>query len=63
VIEAAGEAAGLAEGVTAHFFDDLLTLGRLPESDELMPEYLADTQINLFTTRFELNWLLVMPDK
>ncbi len=63
VIESAGAAAGLAEGVTAHFFDDLLTLGRLAERNELAPEFLAYARVNLFTIRFDLNWLLVMPDK
>jgi len=41
----------------------LQTLGRLAESYELPPEYLAFAQINLFTIRFDLNWLLIMPDK
>jgi hypothetical protein len=63
IIESAGEAEGPAEGIGAHFFDDLQMLGRLAESYELPPEYLAFAQINLFTIRFDVNWLLIMPDK
>jgi hypothetical protein len=63
IIEAAGTAQGLSEGISAHFFDDLQTLGRLAESYDLPPEYLSYAQINLFTIRFDLNWLLIMPDK
>ena len=63
VTEAAAESANLAEGVTAHFFNDLLTLDRLSESLGVPPPYLAYARVQLFTFRFDLSWLLVMPDK
>ena len=47
------------DGLTAHFFDDLQTLERLTAPFELRPSLLAYAQINLFTIRFDLNWLVV----
>jgi hypothetical protein len=59
VIEAAGDAEREVSGLTAHFFDDLQTLERLTARFELRPSLLAYAQINLFTIRFDLNWLVV----
>jgi hypothetical protein len=57
VIESAGSAERSLEGVGAHFFDDLQTLGRIAEQNDVPPTMLAFAQVNLFTTRFDLNWL------
>jgi hypothetical protein len=59
VIESAGIAEGNLAVIGAHFFDDLQTLERLAEQNDLRPELLAYAQINLFTIRFDLNWLVV----
>jgi hypothetical protein len=59
VIESAGSAERSLEGVGAHFFDDLQTLGRIAEQNDVPPTMLAFAQVNLFTTRFDLNWLVV----
>lgn len=61
VIESVGTAERVAEGIAAHFFDDLQTLDRLAESYELPRNLHGYAQINLFTMRFDLNWLVVMP--
>jgi hypothetical protein len=47
------------DGLAAHFFDDLQTLERLTERSVLRSSLLAYAQINLFTARFDLNWLVV----
>ncbi len=59
VIESAGKAEKSLAGVSAHFFDDLQTLSRLGEQNDLPPIFLAYAQVNLFTIRFDLNWLIV----
>lgn len=59
VIESAGTVERTLSGVGAHFFDDLQTLDRLAEQNELQPAMLAFAQVNLFTIRFDLNWLVV----
>jgi len=59
VIDSAGSVAGSLEGTGAHFFDDLQTLDRIAEQNNLPPSMLAFAQINLFTIRFDLNWLVV----
>lgn len=59
VIACAGTAERGLEGVTAHFFDDLQTLDRLAERNDLPLSLLAYAQINLFTIRFDLGWLVV----
>jgi len=62
VIRSAGLAERSLAGVGAHFFDDLQTLGRIAEQNDLSPVMLAYAQINLFTERFDLNWLVVADD-
>jgi len=59
VIESAGSAERSLQGTGAHFFDDLQTLDRLAEQNDLPRTMLAFAQINLFTIRFDLNWLVV----
>jgi len=59
VIASAGRAERTLDGAAAHFFDDLQTLERLAEQNDVPPTMLAFTQINLFTIRFDLNWLVV----
>jgi len=59
VIEAARTTEGPADAIGAHFFDDLQTLNRLAELNELRPSLRAYAQIGLFTTRFDLQWLVV----
>jgi hypothetical protein len=59
VIQSAGSAERSLAGISAHFFDDLQTLSRLAEQNNLRPTLLAYAQINLFTIRFDLNWLVV----
>jgi hypothetical protein len=58
-IASAGSAERSLFGVSAHFFDDLQTLERLAEQNDLPQTMLAYAQINLFTIRFDLNWLVV----
>ncbi len=59
VIEAARATEGPADAIGAHFFDDLQTLNRLADLNELRPSLRAYAQIGLFTTRFDLQWLVV----
>ncbi len=59
VIEAAQSSDGSLDAVGAHFFDDLRTLDRLADQFELRPSLRAYAQIGLFTTRFDLQWLVV----
>jgi hypothetical protein len=59
VIESAGTAERSLAGVSAHFFDDLQTLGRLAQQNDLPPAFLAYAQVNLFAIRFDLNWMVV----
>lgn len=59
VIEAARTTEGSADAIGAHFFDDLQTLNRLAEMNDLRPSLRAYTQIGLFATRFDLQWLVV----
>ena len=59
VIESASSTERSLAGTGAHFFDDLQTLSRLAEQNGLPPSMLAYAQINLFTIRFDLNWLVV----
>jgi hypothetical protein len=59
VIEAAGSAERTLDGTAAHFFDDLQTLERLTEQNDVPATMRAFAQINLFTIRFDLNWLVV----
>ena len=59
VIESAGVEERNISGTTAHFFDDLQTLDRIAEQNRLPATMLAFAQINLFTIRFDLNWLVV----
>lgn len=59
VIEAAHSAEGPLDAVGAHFFDDLQTLDRLADQYELEPGLRAYAQVGLFTTRFDLEWLVV----
>jgi len=48
-----------ADGVTAHFFDDLQTLERIAERYALESTLLSYAQLNLFTARFDITWLVV----
>jgi len=59
VIEAAQSSEGSLDAVGAHFFNDLQTLNRLADQFELRPSLRAYAQIGLFTTRFDLQWLVV----
>jgi len=59
VIASAGSAERTLDGTAAHFFDDLQTLERLCEQNDVPHTMLAFAQINLFTIRFDLNWLVV----
>lgn len=59
VIESAESAERSLAGVGAHFFDDLQTLDRLAEQNHVPSTMLAFAQINLFTIRFDLNWIVV----
>lgn len=59
VVEVAGTVEGTAEGIAAHFFDELHTLERFSESYDLSPSLVAYAQISLFTIRFDLSWLVV----
>jgi hypothetical protein len=59
VIAAARATEGPADAMSAHFFDDLQTLNRLADLNELGPSLRAYAQIGLFTTRFDLEWLVV----
>lgn len=60
VIAAAAEAPGTeVNSQTAHFFNDLQTLERLTERYGLQPNFLAYAQVNLFTIRFDLHWLVM----
>jgi hypothetical protein len=47
------------DAVGAHFFDDLQTLNRLADQFELRQSLRAYAQIGLFTTRFDLQWLVI----
>jgi hypothetical protein len=59
VIEAAHATERQIDAVTAYFFNDLLTLNRLAEANELPASLLSFAQIGLFTIRFDLQWLVV----
>lgn len=59
VIEAAHSSEGIGDAIGAYFFDDLQTLNRLADQYELPPSLRAYAQIGLFTTRFDLQWLIV----
>jgi hypothetical protein len=60
VIAAAAEGTGTdVDSQTAHFFNDLQTLDRLTERYGLQPNFLAYAQVNLFTIRFGLHWLVM----
>lgn len=59
MIASAGSAERTLDGTAAHFFDDLQTLERLCEQNDVPHTMLAFAQINLFTIRFDLNWLVV----
>jgi hypothetical protein len=59
IIEAARSSEGALDAVGAHFFDDLQTLNRLADQVELGPSLRAYAQIGLFTTRFDLQWLVI----
>lgn len=59
VIAAAAAAEAPSDALGAHFFDDLLTLDRLAQQNELPQSLRAYAQIGLFTARFDLQWLVV----
>jgi hypothetical protein len=59
VIDAAGALEDAVDSITAQFFDDLQTLERLSEDYDLQPSLRAYAQVMLFTTRFDLSWLVV----
>jgi hypothetical protein len=61
VVEAAAEAANLAEGVTAHFFDGLLALSRHAERYNTPPVYLAYAWADAFQT-FDWEKAIPTPD-
>lgn len=59
VVEAAHSSEGPLDAVGAHFFDDLQTLDRLADQNDLRPSLRAYAQIGLFASRFDLQWLVV----
>ena len=59
VIAAVAEANQDSDGVTAHFFDDLQTLERIAGRYALESALHSYAQLNLFTERFDLAWLVV----
>jgi hypothetical protein len=54
-----GELTRTHDGVTAHFFDDLQTLERIAGRYALESALHSYAQLNLFTERFDLAWLVV----
>lgn len=59
-IAAVAEGQGIeVDSRTAHFFNDLLTLEGLAERYNIQPSLLAYAQVNLFTIRFDLQWLVM----
>ena len=59
VIAAVAETNQDSDGVAAHFFDDLQTLERIAERYALESTLHSYAQLNLFTERFDLAWLVV----
>jgi hypothetical protein len=59
LIEAALTTQGPTDVVAAHFFNDLQTMNRLAELNELPASLLSYAQIGLFTIRFDLEWFVV----
>jgi hypothetical protein len=59
VLAAVAETNEDSDGVTAHFFDDLQTLERIAERYRLESTLHSYVQLNLFTERFDLAWLVV----
>jgi|GEM_PF-2487410 len=59
VVESASSNEAGADALNAQFLDDVQTLDRLAEVYGLRPSFRAYAQVNLFTIRFDLTWLVV----